>query len=167
MGPHKITDWKWMGYRHAPSLWHVVHAPPASPWLGADHKVHWLFCGVAATPQLQYQVQVSLIWTFMVKWSSSVWIHGWPARLERKCTSHAMGGFHHRPTDGNQGRGLAYGAEAFGCWCMVYIRGHIRLVERKKSRTVGELLLELVESTRHLSTELSSISWDNFVQDIP
>jgi diaminopropionate ammonia-lyase len=28
-------------------------------------------------------------------------------------------------TDGNQGRGLAFGAQTFGCRCVVYIHGHV------------------------------------------
>lgn len=31
-------------------------------------------------------------------------------------------------TDGNQGRGLAYGAQVFGCRCVDYIHGHVRAV---------------------------------------
>jgi diaminopropionate ammonia-lyase len=82
-------------------------------------------------------------------------------------------------TDGNQGRGLAYGAKTFGCRCVDYIHGHVSL-ERKEAmeqygaiviRIDGEYEASVARAKDDARTNgwhfVSSTSWDNFQSSIP
>ena len=82
-------------------------------------------------------------------------------------------------TDGNQGRGLAYGAKAFGCRCVVYMHDHVS-VERKAHierlgavviRVRGEYEVSVSRAKEDAAMNgwffVSSTSWDDFGSVIP
>ncbi|KAK1701479.1 tryptophan synthase beta subunit-like PLP-dependent enzyme [Colletotrichum godetiae] len=46
-------------------------------------------------------------------------------------------------TDGNQGRGLAYGAKVFGCRCVDYIHGHVSPVRAKMMKDLGAIVIRI------------------------
>lgn len=46
-------------------------------------------------------------------------------------------------TDGNQGRGLAYGAQIFGCRCVDYIHGHVSEGRADKMKELGAIVIRI------------------------
>ncbi|KAI0899102.1 tryptophan synthase beta subunit-like PLP-dependent enzyme [Annulohypoxylon nitens] len=82
-------------------------------------------------------------------------------------------------TDGNQGRGLAYGAKIFGCRCVDYIHGHVSEGRADAMKDLGATVIR-VDGEYELSVErakedarmngwhfASSTSWDDFGHGIP
>lgn len=82
-------------------------------------------------------------------------------------------------TDGNQGRGLAYGAMIFGCRCVDYIHGHVSEGRRKKMMYYGAVVIRIdgeyedaVERAKEDARMnewhfVSSTSRSDFDEDIP
>ncbi|KAB8273735.1 pyridoxal-phosphate dependent enzyme-domain-containing protein [Aspergillus minisclerotigenes] len=81
-------------------------------------------------------------------------------------------------TDGNQGRGLAYGVQVFGCRCVVYIHRHVSegRVDRIKDCAVVIRVDREYEASVSRAKEdasmndwffVSSTSWSDFDNDIP
>ncbi|KAL7622909.1 hypothetical protein AAE478_006588 [Parahypoxylon ruwenzoriense] len=82
-------------------------------------------------------------------------------------------------TDGNQGRGLAYGAKIFGCRCVDYIHNHVSEGRADAMRDLGAVVIR-VDGEYELSVTrakedarmngwhfVSSTSWSDFDDDIP
>ncbi|CAI7658300.1 unnamed protein product [Penicillium crustosum] len=82
-------------------------------------------------------------------------------------------------TDGNQGRGLAYGAQAFGCRCVDYIHGHVSDGRADRMKNLGAVVIRVdgeYEASVARAKEdarmngwyfVSSTSWSNFDNDVP
>lgn len=82
-------------------------------------------------------------------------------------------------TDGNQGRGLAYGAKTFGCRCVDYIHGHVSPGRKQAMERYGAIVIRIdgeYEASVARAKEdarmngwhfVSSTSWDNFQSPIP
>ncbi|KAI0098091.1 tryptophan synthase beta subunit-like PLP-dependent enzyme [Nemania sp. FL0031] len=82
-------------------------------------------------------------------------------------------------TDGNQGRGLAYGAKVFGCRCVVYIHNHVSVGRAQRIKDLGAIVIrikgEYEDSVERAKEDcrmnewhfVSSTSWDNFNDGIP
>ena len=81
-------------------------------------------------------------------------------------------------TDGNQGRGLAYGAKVFGCRCVDYIHGHVSAGRKEAMERLGAIVIRIdgeYEASVARAKEdaringwhfVSSTSWDNFKSPI-
>ncbi|KAL4937740.1 hypothetical protein BDV06DRAFT_67547 [Aspergillus oleicola] len=82
-------------------------------------------------------------------------------------------------TDGNQGRGLAYGAQVFGCRCVNYIHAHVSPARAKTMQELGAIVIR-VDGEYEVSVErakedarmngwhfVSSTSWSDFDSGIP
>lgn len=82
-------------------------------------------------------------------------------------------------TDGNQGRGLAYGAKTFGCRCVDYIHGHVsegrakimKELEAVVIRIDGEYEASVARAKEDACMNgwyfVSSTSWSDFNNGIP
>lgn len=82
-------------------------------------------------------------------------------------------------TDGNQGRGLAYGAKMFGCRCVVYIHNHVSVGRAQRIHDLGAIVIridgEYEDSVERAKEDcrmngwhfVSSTSWDDFNNSIP
>jgi len=82
-------------------------------------------------------------------------------------------------TDGNQGRGLAYGAKVFGCRCVDYIHGHVSPGRKEAMERLGAIVIRIdgeYEASVARAKEdarmngwhfASSTSWDNFRTALP
>lgn len=82
-------------------------------------------------------------------------------------------------TDGNQGRGLAYGAKIFGCRCVVYIHGHVSPGRKEAMEQLGAIVIRIdgqYEASVGRAKEdarmngwhfVSSTSWDDYRSAIP
>lgn len=82
-------------------------------------------------------------------------------------------------TDGNQGRGLAYGAQVFGCCCVVYIHGHVSDGRSDRMKELGAIVIRIdgeYEASVARAKEdarmngwyfVSSTSWSDFDNDVP
>ncbi|WP_083860158.1 diaminopropionate ammonia-lyase [Bradyrhizobium diazoefficiens] len=82
-------------------------------------------------------------------------------------------------TDGNQGRGLAYGAREFGCRCVIYIHGHVSPGRKEAIERYGAIVIRIDgeyeasvararEDARMNSWHfVSSTSWDEFKSPLP
>ena len=82
-------------------------------------------------------------------------------------------------TDGNQGRGLAYGARTFGCRCVTYIHSHVSRGRADAMRELGAVVIridgEYEDSVERARTDaivndwhfVSSTSWHDFEEPIP
>lgn len=81
-------------------------------------------------------------------------------------------------TDGNQGRGIAYGAHVFGCRAVVYVHAHVSAARRQAMQQLGALVIRVdgeYEASVARAREdarmngwhfVSSTSWDDFSGDI-
>lgn len=82
-------------------------------------------------------------------------------------------------TDGNQGRGLAYGAQIFGCRCVVYIHNHVSPERKRQIESLGAIVIR-VSGEYEMSVQrawedarcngwyfVSSTSWDDFGSGVP
>ncbi len=81
-------------------------------------------------------------------------------------------------TDGNQGRGIAYGANVFGCRAVVYVHAHVSAARRQAMQQLGALVIRVdgeYEASVARAREdarmngwhfVSSTSWDDFAGDI-
>ncbi|MCJ1241880.1 hypothetical protein MMC14_009886 [Varicellaria rhodocarpa] len=82
-------------------------------------------------------------------------------------------------TDGNQGRGLAYGAKIFGCQCVNYIHNRVSTGRAKMMKDLGAVVIR-VDGEYEASIErakedarmngwhfVSSTSWSDFDNGIP
>jgi hypothetical protein len=82
-------------------------------------------------------------------------------------------------TDGNQGRGLAYAAKAFGCRCVIYIHGHVSPGRKDAVERFGAVVIridgEYEASVARAKDDaeindwhfVSSTSWDEFRSPVP
>lgn len=82
-------------------------------------------------------------------------------------------------TDGNQGRGLAYAAKAFGCRCVTYIHGHVSPGRKEAMERLGAVVIRIdgeYEASVARAREdaeingwhfVSSTSWDEFRSPLP
>ncbi|KAJ6178234.1 tryptophan synthase beta subunit-like PLP-dependent enzyme [Penicillium mononematosum] len=82
-------------------------------------------------------------------------------------------------TDGNQGRGLAYGAKIFGCRCVDYIHDHVSDGRAKRMMDLGAIVIRVdgeYEASVGRAKEdarmngwyfVSSTSWSDFDNDVP
>ncbi|MEH2595048.1 diaminopropionate ammonia-lyase [Bradyrhizobium sp. AZCC 1577] len=82
-------------------------------------------------------------------------------------------------TDGNQGRGLAYGAREFGCRCVIYIHGHVSPRRKEAIERYGAIVIRIdgeYEASVARAREdarmngwhfVSSTSWDEFRSPLP
>jgi diaminopropionate ammonia-lyase len=82
-------------------------------------------------------------------------------------------------TDGNQGRGLAYGAKIFGCRCVNYIHNHVSDGRAKRMMNLGAVVIRIdgeYEASVSRAKEdarmngwyfVSSTSWSDFDNDVP
>lgn len=82
-------------------------------------------------------------------------------------------------TDGNQGRGLAYGAKIFGCRCVDYIHNHVSTGRADMMRDLGAIVIRIdgeYEASVERAKEdarmngwhfVSSTSWSDFDNGIP
>jgi len=82
-------------------------------------------------------------------------------------------------TDGNQGRGLAYGAREFGCRCVIYIHGHVSAGRKEAIEKYGAIVIRIdgeYEASVARAKEdarmngwhfVSSTSWDDFRSPLP
>ncbi|PYI08354.1 tryptophan synthase beta subunit-like PLP-dependent enzyme [Aspergillus sclerotiicarbonarius CBS 121057] len=82
-------------------------------------------------------------------------------------------------TDGNQGRGLAYGARIFGCRCVDYIHGHVSAGREEAMKALGAIVIRIdgeYEASVERAKEdarmngwhfVSSTSWSDFDNGIP
>ncbi|EXL98002.1 diaminopropionate ammonia-lyase [Fusarium odoratissimum NRRL 54006] len=82
-------------------------------------------------------------------------------------------------TDGNQGRGLAYGAKTFGCRCVDYIHNHVSPGRAEMMKDLGAIVIrvagEYEASVERAKADarmngwhfVSSTSWSNFDNNIP
>lgn len=82
-------------------------------------------------------------------------------------------------TDGNQGRGLAYGAKIFGCRCVDYVHNHVSPGRADLMKDLGAIVIR-IEGEYEASVErakedarmngwhfVSSTSWSDFDNGIP
>lgn len=81
-------------------------------------------------------------------------------------------------TDGNQGRGLAYGAKVFGCRCVDYIHSHVSECRKKRMMDHGAIVIRIdgeYEASVNRAKEdarvngwyfVSSTSWSDFDNDV-
>ncbi|EKJ72018.1 hypothetical protein FPSE_07805 [Fusarium pseudograminearum CS3096] len=82
-------------------------------------------------------------------------------------------------TDGNQGRGLAYGAKIFGCRCVDYIHNHVSEGRAQMMKDLGAIVIR-IDGEYDASVErakedarmngwhfVSSTSWSDFDNGIP
>jgi diaminopropionate ammonia-lyase len=77
-------------------------------------------------------------------------------------------------TDGNQGRGLAWGAQQFGCRCVVYIHAHVSEGRKAAMEAFGAEVIRVsgeyeasvarcrADATANGWHFVSSTSWDNY-----
>ena len=82
-------------------------------------------------------------------------------------------------TDGNQGRGLAYGAQIFGCQCVDYIHSHVSDGRADMMKNLGAVVIRVdgeYEASVARAKEdarmngwyfVSSTSWSDFDNDVP
>ncbi|BCS19891.1 uncharacterized protein APUU_20323A [Aspergillus puulaauensis] len=82
-------------------------------------------------------------------------------------------------TDGNQGRGLAYGAKIFGCRCVDYIHSHCSAGRAQRMMDLGAIVIRIdgeYEASVARAKEdarmngwyfVSSTSWSDFDNDVP
>ncbi|KAK6212825.1 hypothetical protein LQW54_004914 [Pestalotiopsis sp. IQ-011] len=82
-------------------------------------------------------------------------------------------------TDGNQGRGLAYGAQLFGCRCIDYIHGHVSEGRAARMKELGAIVIRIDGEYEHSVARaredarmngwhfVSSTSWSDFDDGIP
>lgn len=82
-------------------------------------------------------------------------------------------------TDGNQGCGLAYGAQIFGCRCVDYIHGHVSDGRADRMKELGAIIIRIngeYEASVTRAKEdarmngwyfVSSTSWSDFDNDVP
>lgn len=82
-------------------------------------------------------------------------------------------------TDGNQGRGLAYGASVFGCRCVIYVHRHVSDGRVKAMRDLGAIVIrvdgEYEASVARAKGDaamngwhfVSSTSWTDFDDPLP
>ncbi|KAJ0108239.1 hypothetical protein J7T55_000204 [Diaporthe amygdali] len=82
-------------------------------------------------------------------------------------------------TDGNQGRGLAYGAKVFGCRCVDYIHAHVSSGREEAMMNLGAIVIRIddeYEASVARAKEdallngwhfVSSTSWTDFDHGIP
>ncbi|KAI1451903.1 tryptophan synthase beta subunit-like PLP-dependent enzyme [Annulohypoxylon moriforme] len=82
-------------------------------------------------------------------------------------------------TDGNQGRGLAYGAKIFGCRCVDYIHNHVSTGRTDMMKDLGAIVIRIdgeYEASVERAKEdalmngwhfVSSTSWSDFNSGIP
>lgn len=82
-------------------------------------------------------------------------------------------------TDGNQGRGLAYAAQIFGCRCVTYIHRHVSPGRKEAMERYGAIVIRIdgqyEDSVRRAKEDarmngwhfVSSTSWDDFASPIP
>jgi diaminopropionate ammonia-lyase len=82
-------------------------------------------------------------------------------------------------TDGNQGRGLAYGAKVFGCRCVDYIHSHVSAERARRMMDFGAIVIRIdgeYEASVERAKEdarmngwhfVSSTSWTDFDHGIP
>ncbi|KAF4943363.1 hypothetical protein FSARC_14939 [Fusarium sarcochroum] len=82
-------------------------------------------------------------------------------------------------TDGNQGRGLAYGAKIFGCRCVDYIHNHVSSGRAEMMKDLGAIVIRIdgeYEASVERAKEdarmngwhfVSSTSWSDFDNGIP
>lgn len=82
-------------------------------------------------------------------------------------------------TDGNQGRGLAYGARTFGCRCVIYIHSHVSAGREEKMMHFGATVIRIdgeYEASVNRAREdarmngwhfVSSTSWNDFDDRLP
>ncbi|KAL1876768.1 hypothetical protein Plec18167_005177 [Paecilomyces lecythidis] len=82
-------------------------------------------------------------------------------------------------TDGNQGRGLAYGAKIFGCRCVDYIHDHVSEERAKRMMALDAIVIRIdgeYEASVNRAKEdarmngwffVSSTSWSDFDNDVP
>jgi diaminopropionate ammonia-lyase len=82
-------------------------------------------------------------------------------------------------TDGNQGRGLAYAAKAFGCRCVVYIHEHVSPGRKEAMEALGAIVIRIqgeyeasVGRSRSDAKNngwhfVSSTSWDDYASGSP
>jgi diaminopropionate ammonia-lyase len=82
-------------------------------------------------------------------------------------------------TDGNQGRGLAYGAQVFGCRCVNYIHNHVSGGRADRMKKFGAVVIRIdgeYEASVARAKEdarmngwyfVSSTSWSDFDNDVP
>ncbi|CAJ0551517.1 Ff.00g114470.m01.CDS01 [Fusarium sp. VM40] len=82
-------------------------------------------------------------------------------------------------TDGNQGRGLAYGAKIFGCRCVDYIHSHVSSGRAERMKDLGAIVIRVngeYEASVERAKEdaqmngwhfVSSTSWSDFDNGIP
>ncbi|RAQ51419.1 hypothetical protein AFGD_009161 [Aspergillus flavus] len=82
-------------------------------------------------------------------------------------------------SDGDQGRGLAYGAQLFGCRCVVYIHSHVSEGRADITKELGAVVIrvygEYKASVSRAKEDarmnnwffVSSTSWPDFDNDIP
>ncbi|KAH6959912.1 tryptophan synthase beta subunit-like PLP-dependent enzyme [Ilyonectria sp. MPI-CAGE-AT-0026] len=82
-------------------------------------------------------------------------------------------------TDGNQGRGLAYGAKIFGCRCVDYIHNHVSTGRADMMKDLGAIVIRIdgeYEASVERAKEdarmngwhfVSSTSWSDFDNGIP
>jgi diaminopropionate ammonia-lyase len=82
-------------------------------------------------------------------------------------------------TDGNQGRGLAYGAQIFGCRCVDYIHGHVSPGRKAAMEKYGAIVIRIdgeYEASVARAKEdarmngwhfVSSTSWDDYRSSLP
>ncbi|KPM39215.1 hypothetical protein AK830_g7346 [Neonectria ditissima] len=82
-------------------------------------------------------------------------------------------------TDGNQGRGLAYGAKIFGCRCVDYIHDHVSVGRTEMMKDLGAIVIRIngeYEASVERAKEdakmngwhfVGSTSWSDFDTGIP
>jgi diaminopropionate ammonia-lyase len=82
-------------------------------------------------------------------------------------------------TDGNQGRGLAFGAREFGCRCVIYIHDHVTPGRKEAIEKYGAIVIRIdgeYEASVTRAREdarmngwhfVSSTSWDQFKSPLP
>ena len=82
-------------------------------------------------------------------------------------------------TDGNQGRGLAYGAQTFGCRCVTYVHRHVSDYRVRAMKDLGATVIRVdgeYEASVARAREdarmngwhfVSSTSWEDFDDAIP
>ncbi|TAM51181.1 MAG: diaminopropionate ammonia-lyase [Paraburkholderia sp.] len=82
-------------------------------------------------------------------------------------------------TDGNQGRGLAYAAKAFGCRCVIYIHEHVSQGRKDAMEVLGAIVIRIqgeyeacVARSRNDAKNngwhfVSSTSWDDYASGSP
>ncbi|KAJ1715352.1 tryptophan synthase beta subunit-like PLP-dependent enzyme [Aspergillus flavus] len=82
-------------------------------------------------------------------------------------------------TDGDQGRGLAYGAQVLGCRCVVYIHRHVSEGRADRIKELGAVVIRVdgeyeasvsrakEDARMHEWLFVSSTSWSDFDNDIP